>query len=155
MNLVLKIERKDKSEKITSNKKKNFYDGDHSEIVHIETSEDEHGKYIDPNDGNTSTDDIAIAEQSTPESLVTLQDSIFSSDPAKWEINAELIRYFTEHSPSQNVESGFIFSCRMFGNKKRYARKEYSTRTLANGERVIRDWLIYSTSIGKVFLLYV
>ena len=37
-----------------------FYDDDHSEIVDIETSEeDEHDKYIDPNDGNTSMDDIA------------------------------------------------------------------------------------------------
>ena len=49
-----------------------FYDGDHSEIVDIETSEeDEHDKYIDPNDGNTSTGDIAIAEQSTSESSYT------------------------------------------------------------------------------------
>ena len=64
-----------------------FYDGDQSEIVNIDTSEeDEHNKYIDPNDGNTSTDDIAIAEQSTSESIVTQQDSIFSSDPAKWKM---------------------------------------------------------------------
>ena len=36
-----------------------FYNGDHSEIVDIETSEkDEHDKYIDPNDGNTSTDHV-------------------------------------------------------------------------------------------------
>lgn len=73
------------------------------------------------------------------------------NDPAEWEITADLISYYAENIPSQNLESDFILKGRQFGEKIRYARKKYFVRKLTNGEIVTRDWLLYSPSTGKVF----
>jgi len=73
------------------------------------------------------------------------------SDPAEWEVNADPIGYYAENIPSQNLETDFLLMGRQFGDKIRYAHKEYFLRKLTNGEVVKRDWLIYSPSTGKVF----
>lgn len=87
--------------------------------------------------------DLASGIKKTKESI--------SNDPAEWEINADLIAYYAENIPSQNLKSDLSLKGRQFGEKIRYVRKEYFIRKLANGEIVSRDWLIYSPSTGKVF----
>ncbi|ESN94250.1 hypothetical protein HELRODRAFT_164055 [Helobdella robusta] len=71
------------------------------------------------------------------------------SDPAEWEVNADLIGYYAENVPSQNLKSDFLLMGRQFGDKIRYAQKEYFLRKLSNGEVVKRDWLIYSPSTAE------
>ncbi|XP_065667684.1 zinc finger MYM-type protein 5-like [Hydra vulgaris] len=74
-----------------------------------------------------------------------------SNDPAEWEINADLIAYYAENIPSQNLKSDLSLKGRQFSEKIRYVCKECFIRKLVNGEIVSRDWLIYSPSTGKVF----
>ena len=75
----------------------------------------------------------------------------FDSDPAKCNINADLIGYFVKNAPLQNSDTDFTLSGRLFGDKNWHVQKEYFTRTEVNGEKVKQDWLIYSPSAGKVF----
>lgn len=75
----------------------------------------------------------------------------FSNDPAHWEINVDLISYFSENIPVQNIDANLNISARQFGTKTRYFRKEYFSRALGNGEFVKRDWLIFSPSTGYIY----
>jgi hypothetical protein len=77
-----------------------------------------------------------------------------TSDPAEWEITPDLIHHFAKHIPSQSVESDLFLKGRSYGDKVRYARKEYFIRRLTNGETVQRDWLIYSHQLAKPIVMY-
>jgi hypothetical protein len=74
-----------------------------------------------------------------------------TSDPAEWEITPDLIHHFAKHIPSQNIESDIFLKGRSYGDKVRYARKEYFIRRLTNGETVQKYWLMYSPSTGKTY----
>lgn len=78
-----------------------------------------------------------------------------SSDPALWgEVNTHLIQYYASNTPSQNLDADFEKSERVFGNvnpTKRQVQRNYFYREMANGEKVNREWLIYSPSTGKVY----
>ncbi|XP_065662788.1 uncharacterized protein LOC136085413 [Hydra vulgaris] len=94
-------------------------------------------------DAEPTVADLGLGIRNSKESI--------SNDPAEWEINADLIAYYAENIPSQNLKSGLSLKGRQFGEKIRYVRKEYFIGKLVNGEIVSRDWLIYSPSTGKVF----
>ncbi|XP_065664514.1 zinc finger MYM-type protein 1-like [Hydra vulgaris] len=94
-------------------------------------------------DAEPTVADLGLGIRNSKESI--------SNDPAEWEINADLIAYYAENIPSQNLKSDLSLKGRQFGEKIRYVRKEYFIRKLVNGEIVSRDWLIYSPSTGKVF----
>jgi len=99
------------------------------------------------------------ANQSDPELIdtvveekdINLKLNNESNDLAEWKITADHITFYAENIQSQNLESDFQLKGRQFGDKIRYARKEYFVRKLTNGEIIRRDWLIYSHSTGKVF----
>ncbi|XP_013786836.1 zinc finger MYM-type protein 5-like [Limulus polyphemus] len=69
----------------------------------------------------------------------------------QWEVNANLLKYYADHIPSQNLDADFDKSGRQFGDNKRFVQKEYFYRHMANGEIIRRDWLTYLPSAGKVF----
>ncbi|XP_065665577.1 zinc finger MYM-type protein 5-like [Hydra vulgaris] len=94
-------------------------------------------------DAEPTVSDLGLEIRNSKESI--------SNDPAEWEINADLIAYYAENIPSQNLKSDLSLKRRQFGEKIRYVRREYFIRKLVNGEIVSRDWLIYSPSTGKVF----
>lgn len=58
---------------------------------------------------------------------------LFNSDPAFWEINADIMKCITENIPNQNIDKGFIRYPREIGGETRYVRKEYFLRILENG----------------------
>jgi len=99
---------------------------------------------------NTSVISEFISDK-VKSNLTNLSNLKFSNDPAHWEITSDLISYFSENIPIQNVDADLTVSARHFGQKTRYFRKEYFSRALGNGECVNRDWLIYSPSTGSVY----
>lgn len=85
-----------------------------------------------------------------------IQNELFKPDPdpAKWIISANLRRYYAENIPEQNItDCDFKEYGKVDGttNQKRYPSKKYFTRELNNGEKVKREWLIFSKSTGKVY----
>ncbi|KAG7169790.1 hypothetical protein Hamer_G018046 [Homarus americanus] len=46
-----------------------------------------------------------------------------SSDPAEWEVNADILNYYADHIPSQNLDAEFSKRGRQFGDKKRVLKK--------------------------------
>ncbi|XP_060864355.1 zinc finger MYM-type protein 1-like [Metopolophium dirhodum] len=112
-------------------------------------------KKTEPNLTTPLNETTSVITESIPDkvksNLTDLSNLKFSNDPAHWEINADLISYFSENIPIQNVDADLTVSARQFGKKMRYFRKEYFSRALGNGECVNRDWLIYSPSTGSVY----
>lgn len=74
----------------------------------------------------------------------------FSSDPALWSIGPDLIEYFTKHPPSANIND-LSKSRRVYGSQNRFANPDMFFHRLVNGEKIPREWLIYSPSTGLVF----
>lgn len=71
------------------------------------------------------------------------------------EITENLIAYWIEKGPRQNIENGFYNSLRLYNEndavKERYLTLNAFKRCLPNGEKVDRTWLIYSPLQGKVY----
>lgn len=105
-----------------------------------ESSDDESNDEDDPNDSYIASDKTITA--SSPE---------YESDPALWVSTTDLCSHFLKNPPSQNVSADFEMSKRMYKKKTRFCQKKYFFKKLANGERVERDWLVYSVSTGTVF----
>lgn len=74
----------------------------------------------------------------------------YSHDPAEWEITENLRDYFVKNPPKQSVDD-FSGSMRLYSQQKRYFSRELMFRKVANGERVQREWLVYSPSTGSIF----
>ena len=80
---------------------------------------------------------------------------VFDSSPSKWQINPELIDYFSKEVPSQNTPpDNHHVSERSFRGLKRYARQHCFTRTINNSESVKRQWLIYFFSAGTIYCYF-
>jgi len=80
----------------------------------------------------------------------------YCHDPADWVTNADLFEYFACNLPEQNCDVDFMKSARKCGEEKvglfRYFKPGYFVRVLKNGEKVEREWLVYSVpSSGQVF----
>jgi len=94
---------------------------------------------------------VMSSESSLDKTNITF---IYDPDPENWVISSDLMEYLAEHPPDQNCDHDMNASARLFGTKTvktRYAQKQYSHRILANGEKVKREWLIYSLSRGCVY----
>jgi len=113
----------------------------YSEQSEAEPSHDESAQVSN----STSTSNQQKIQQPEPVALK------FSKDPADWVINADLLQHIASNLPSQNSECDFAESGRWFGESFRYAQVDYFTRILANGEKVKREWLVYSSSTGNVY----
>jgi len=112
-------------------------------------------KKTEPKSTTSLNENTSVITEFIPDkvksNLTNLSNLKFSNDPAHWEINSDLISYFSENIPIQNVDADLTVSARHFGKKTIYFRKEYFSRALGNGECVNRDWLIYSPSTGSVY----
>eukprot|EP00794_Sanderia_malayensis_P003780 gene3780-biopygen3227 len=87
--------------------------------------------------------------------------SHFSNDAAQWtEITEELRHYWASNGPTQcqRWTSPSIQSAREFKErgriKNRYFSESLLHRNLPDGEKIKREWLLYSPSTGKVFCFY-
>ena len=78
----------------------------------------------------------------------------YNKDPARWgKIDDRVQSYWAKKGPEscQNKEADIQASERPYGQHKRYFSKNLFKRELQNGEYVIREWLLYSPSVGSVF----
>lgn len=104
-----------------------------------------------------SADNITAASTSKEASTSNTTLSSFSTDPALWNVNNNLRSYFIDKGPDmcQNHEVDLKNSARNFiesnKNKIRYANISYFTRVLLNGEKIKREWLLYSPSEGTLY----
>eukprot|EP00794_Sanderia_malayensis_P015939 gene15939-biopygen13560 len=87
--------------------------------------------------------------------------SHFSNDAAQWtEITEELRHYWASNGPTQcqRWTSPYIQSAREFKERARIKTRYFSEsllhRKLPHGEKIKREWLLYSLSTGKVFCFY-
>ncbi|XP_050065317.1 zinc finger MYM-type protein 1-like [Aphis gossypii] len=99
---------------------------------------------------NTSaiTESITDKVKSNPTNLIHLK---FSNDPAHWVVNSDLISYFSENIPIQNVDADLTVSARQFGTKTRYFRKEYFSRALGNVLKRVIAVIKFLSSRGLAF----
>ncbi|KAG8173322.1 hypothetical protein JTE90_003637 [Oedothorax gibbosus] len=87
--------------------------------------------------------------------IVSLEDKSSSepnyNDPAMWpQVNDCLREYFSRKKPNQNIE--FITSSKKFiGDKERMCSIANFSRVKKNGDKVLRDWLVYSPSATALF----
>ena len=96
-----------------------------------------------PKDENSMSHDTFV-EKSDP--------LMFSTDPAKWKPNDELIDHLVSRKfPERNIQSEFPESRRIYRDRSRYLSKDLFQYKMQNGEIVQRDWMIYSKSTGCVF----
>ena len=58
------------------------------------------------------------------------------------------------HPHCQNKDADFSASERTYKSQKRCLSKTLFTRTLRNGEKVPREWLVYSPSTGNVYCFF-
>ena len=93
-------------------------------------------------------------------SLSTIQSkdqtsvSLYSSDPGQWgKLDEKQRNYWISEGPAacRNNDGLFTASARMDGSKRRMISKDWFKCEMPNGEKVDRDWLIYSPSKGDVY----
>lgn len=98
-------------------------------------------------------------ELSPPEPSVStthdaqIETEILPSDPVDWKItSSDAMRdYAAIHGFQQNNDSDFAISKRQYPDQARYLTQSLFFRSLSNGEKISRCWLIYSKSTGRVF----
>lgn len=92
-------------------------------------------------------------------------EEFLSLDIALWDLNriskTQLQEYFIRKGPScyQNLDSDFSKSIRVYEflekgkqvSQKRSCQLTFFYKELQNGEKVKRDWLLYSPSTGKIY----
>lgn len=85
------------------------------------------------------------------------------ADPALWPLGKSTRDYWVakQELPDQNIRNNDFTSSKRVTNESsdgtataRYCTMAYFTLTLKNGEKLNRDWLIYSPSTGKVFCFF-
>lgn len=84
---------------------------------------------------------------------------VFRTDPSNWKINEFTIDYICKKGFSQNLDSDFSRSKRLYQTVRkgsfrkvyRYLNKSYFETILINGEKCRRSYLVYSQSKGAVF----
>ena len=78
-------------------------------------------------------------------------DCSFDPDPAVWEkVTDQMREYFSQCPPKQNTE--LIHKTeRVIGKQKRRLTEIHFYRTKCNNEKVKREWLVLSPSLGALF----
>lgn len=85
--------------------------------------------------------------------ILNSETFVLDSDPAKWGKNNKAV---AEHLasikfPFQNICDSFPESVRVYTDKSRYLSKEFFYVITRNGEKIKRDWMVYSKSKRTVF----
>lgn len=77
---------------------------------------------------------------------------VVENDPALWLVNDDLIDYFSRNGFEQNIEDEYFSkSKRRADDRYRFVHKYLSKSNLINVEKVSRNYLIYSSSLGFKF----
>lgn len=84
-------------------------------------------------------------------SLLSSQSFKFDKDPAKWIVNDELIDFVARNGYSQNADSDFQNSRRVYKDQTRLLSSTIFKRELQNGEVSNRQWIIYSETNGSIY----
>lgn len=91
--------------------------------------------------------------ESEPNNLSVQQKNSFeiTEDPALWSnISDQLREYFVTHQPNLNLEMLPLIE-NTIGNTKRFLTEKHFYRTMKNGEKLKREWLILSPSNYSVY----
>lgn len=113
------------------------------------------------NTANTSSEqnsaESPLVESKCLEVLQNISSVIspISNDPSEW-LNVDsktLLEHFIKCSFDQNIlkSQDFSKSKRKYNDQIRYLSRAVFTRTSLNGEKVPREWLIYSQNTGNIF----
>lgn len=96
-----------------------------------------------------STDDSFQPEVET----LNLIDEPFPSDVADWPefLSAEFQQYFINNRPNQYIDKISECSKQVEKNKVRQLHSSAFYKNKVNGEKVLREWLIYSPKSGHVY----
>lgn len=99
---------------------------------------------IDSKEGSPNLD----TQEKKPEEVSTLGESIYSNDPGKWPyvISTKDTEFLVENFPFQVRNINFPKDA-----QKRKFSEAYYYRKLDNGEKIHRQWLLYSVSLDSVF----
>ncbi|XP_063780940.1 zinc finger MYM-type protein 1-like [Pseudophryne corroboree] len=107
------------------------------------------------------TENIQTVSTSLSRSQDTSRKSIaeditvsYSHDPADWGLGSNITESMREYfslNPLKNTLSDFSASRRIYSDGTQLLTPDLFWRKMINGERVYRDWLIYSKSKGTVF----
>ena len=105
-------------------------------------------------DGQSSqpsqTDEIKNKTEAT--ALLMQELESLHPDPALWQVDLDFQEAIVKKSIDQNISTqDFSKSERDYKGHVRYLTKTLFEKTLVNGEKVNREWLVYSPSTGCVF----
>ena len=75
----------------------------------------------------------------------------FDKDPAKWVVNEELRNFISRRGFSQNADSDFKSSRRVYIDQTRFFSSNLCEKKLKNGEVTRRLWVIYSEAHGSIY----
>ncbi|KAL4143365.1 hypothetical protein QTP88_005703 [Uroleucon formosanum] len=73
-------------------------------------------------------------------------------DPVKWNLNLDSINFLLANPPKIDISTiPFAETKRMFGNISRRLTPDHFMRKLQNGEKKLREWILYSPSKNALF----
>ncbi|XP_050527787.1 zinc finger MYM-type protein 5-like [Daktulosphaira vitifoliae] len=88
--------------------------------------------------------------QEDTENKKVQDDEIDYDDPGKWQNITDKLRvYLIENSSSKIINYNFPSN----DEGRKFSITHYN-RIMGNGEKVVRNWLLYSKSLNRVFCLY-
>ena len=135
-------------------------EGQNQTISTVETITDATDKEADRSELESSCEETSerSSKNDVDESLLV---SPFPNDAAQWtEITEDLRHYWASNGPTecQRWTSLYTQSAREFKERGRIKTRFFSEsllhRKLPDGEKIKREWLLYSPSTGKVFCFY-
>ncbi|XP_013785021.1 zinc finger MYM-type protein 1-like [Limulus polyphemus] len=89
---------------------------------------------------------------STSDNSILPSDDILQSAPTLWKVDRHFQEEIVKKLIEQNIyKQDFSRSEREHNGHKRYLTKSLFERTMLNGEKVNREWLVYSLSTGCVY----
>ncbi|KAL4126380.1 hypothetical protein QTP88_010602 [Uroleucon formosanum] len=100
---------------------------------------------------------IASSNYAPDEAEITVYDfneksQIPGPDPVKWNLNLDSINFLLANPPKIDISTiPFAETKRMFGNISRRLTPDHFMRKLQNGEKKLREWILYSPSKNALF----
>lgn len=93
------------------------------------------------------------SSSSTTTSYSTLSQVEYSTDCGLWNVSNHLTSFWIEKGPSDCQNSGCVLgdTFKKYDSGKRYLNKNIFERQLLSGERISREWLLYSPSQKKIY----
>jgi hypothetical protein len=111
---------------------------------------------VHEHDSNSNSDTNLVVESVKPKDPVEDQCDFELEDPASWNIkNESQVNKIISSEFDQNLLQADFSKSEHHGDGKSKVKRKLSVNlffvTLPNGEKIKRDWLIYSQSTGQVF----